>query len=372
MLQAATRPLIAVLLIAGIGLGLLASGASALTLVTTVPVGPAPSWVSFDSNNNLLYATNYGGNTVSVINTAASNYPVTATIVVGNAPRGIALNLTTNLGYVVNVADLTLSVINLSTNQVVAKTSTASPTCTSTPWHIAVNPNTDVGYVTVPSCNLVDVFNLATTPPQLIGTLATGNNPLDVVVNSTTNQVYVTVAGATGLWVFSGWVPNAPNNVTSPAATISLGSQGASDRMAINTQTNEAYVSIQLGAGSEALAVVNTCSNQMTASIPLNGNPDGVAVDQTTNQIYVGDLSSPYWLWQIDGNTNMIVGNVQPGNQPIGVALNPTAGLVFTANSGDNTVSVVSMSSLAAKSASSATSGCSHVYLPNVPNVSAE
>ena len=88
--------------------------------------------------------------------------------------------------------------------------------------------------------------------------------------------------------------------------------------------------------------------------IPVGSNPSGVAVNPTTNRIYTanwnayghsGDVSV------IDGGTNTEIdtdGNpangitrIAVGHAPRGVAVNPTANRVYTANAGSSTVSVI-------------------------------
>jgi YVTN family beta-propeller protein len=64
------------------------------------------------------YIPNFGGNTVSVIDTATND--VIHTIVVGNAPNGVALNPKNGHAYVTNRSDNTVSVIDTTAQQVTA------------------------------------------------------------------------------------------------------------------------------------------------------------------------------------------------------------------------------------------------------------
>ncbi len=64
------------------------------------------------------YITNYGSNTVSVIDTATNT--VTATIPVGIDPYGVAVTPDGSKVYVANVGSNTVSVIDTATNTVTA------------------------------------------------------------------------------------------------------------------------------------------------------------------------------------------------------------------------------------------------------------
>ena len=66
---------------------------------------------------NIIYVTNIGDNTVSVIN--GNTNTMVQTIPVGYGPVGIGVNPTTNAIYVANFGSNTVSVINGDTNTVV-------------------------------------------------------------------------------------------------------------------------------------------------------------------------------------------------------------------------------------------------------------
>jgi len=63
---------------------------------------------------NVIYVTNVGDNTVSVIN--GNTNTMVQTIPVGNGPVGVGVNPVTNMVYVSNLSNDTVSVINGNTN----------------------------------------------------------------------------------------------------------------------------------------------------------------------------------------------------------------------------------------------------------------
>ena len=325
-----TCRLIAIFLVTVVALGAGGPAAVALSLVTTIPVGTYPSWVAVNPLSNFVYVTNYNANgSVSVID--GNTNLVVANIPTGSYPRSVAVNPATNLAYVTNHASNTLSVIDLALNQVQNTVSIPAP------WHVTINPTTNRGYVTDTASNEVFVVDLSQTPPAIIDILPTGSSPLDVVVNPLTNMIYVGVGAPTSIFVFNG-----TNDVR--VATISVGDPSAiPDRLALNTQTNRLYASVQLS--NEHVSVIDTTTNQEIATVPLGGVPDGINVDEAKNQIFVGDLSTPFLLWQIDGATNTVVDTITAGNTPpLGVGVNSQLCRVYTANATANTVSVIDTS----------------------------
>ena len=119
------------------------------TVISTPSVGSGPSGLAVSptgANAGDVYATNYNGNTVSVIDPSNA---VIATIPVGDAPYGVAVSPTgANAGdvYVTNESDGTVSVISPS-NTVIA-----TVTVGSSPSAVAVSPTgANAGDVHVPS-----------------------------------------------------------------------------------------------------------------------------------------------------------------------------------------------------------------------------
>ena len=78
------------------------------SVVATMPIGNGPFGVAYNSNNNDMYVTNTGLNSVSVINPSNA---VIATIPIGSHPSGVAYNSNNRDVYVDNNFDRTVSVI---------------------------------------------------------------------------------------------------------------------------------------------------------------------------------------------------------------------------------------------------------------------
>jgi YVTN family beta-propeller protein len=174
----------------------------ATTTVDSIKVGSQPQFLAVNTAGSRLYVTNFGSNTVSVIDTATykliDTNPATTTvdsIQVGSNPRGIAYVQTATGGrvYVVNRSSGTVSVINADTNKLI-DTNTATTTVDaikvgSTPQQIAISPDKKFAYVTNYGSTSVSVINLATN--KVDATIAVASTPMGVAVSPDSSTVYV-------------------------------------------------------------------------------------------------------------------------------------------------------------------------------------
>src|SRR6185312_1500751 len=81
-----------------------------------IKVGSNPWAVSINPTRNIIYVTNSGNDTVSVID--GKTNAVIKNITVGENPTGVAVNQKTNTVYVSKFSSPTVSVINGTTNTV--------------------------------------------------------------------------------------------------------------------------------------------------------------------------------------------------------------------------------------------------------------
>lgn len=109
-------------------------------VVATVPVGSLAAYGVVSPDNATVYVSNFGSNTVSVIDTATNT--VTSTIAVGELPCGLAMTPDGSSLYVANNRDGTVSVIDPSSNTV-----TATVNVGSEPADIAMSPDGKLLYV---------------------------------------------------------------------------------------------------------------------------------------------------------------------------------------------------------------------------------
>jgi len=340
-------------------------------LVTAVAVGSATvtatiggktanskvtvSTTAVTSPTNRAYVTNFGSNTLSVIDTVGLTL-LSPDITVGSGPRGVALINTTpatSRAYVAN-SDGTLSVIDLTTNSVVASvplgggggswgvavipalnrvyvansfgnTLTVVDTTTNTvvtnvavgagPRGVAVDPSGSRVYVANAGDNTVSVIdagsNLVLTTIGSVGLSA----PQDIVFNSVNSRLYVVNSFSNVLSVIN---PTASTFTTIQAGTIHKG-------IAFNPSTSRAYVS---NNDTGTVSTINTTSNtELGASaspIAVGTGPLGIAVDVANNRVYVANFgSSDITVINTAGDSNSVLATIPVGNGPFGIAVLP-------------------------------------------------
>jgi YVTN family beta-propeller protein len=104
----------------------------------------------------------------------------------------------------------------------------------------------------------------------------------------------------------------------------------------INTKTDTVYIS-----GESVLSVMDGATKKVTATIPgLGHEPGDVAVNSTTGMVYVANTGSGT-LSVINGKINKVTHTIKVGHDPASIAINAKKDLVYVANTNSNTVSVI-------------------------------
>ncbi len=362
--------------------------AAGQTLIGTVPVGNASSYIVADPATNKIYVTNFGtsgafGNTVTVIDGATD---ATTTVTVGSRPEFLVANPVTNKLYVNNRRDSTVSVINGATNAVIKTISGFS-----NPIISDVNPVTNKIYVPNSgngSDNTMGIIDGNTD--TLINTITVGLVPIAAAVNPVTNKIYVinqcgnsnnctdhgtvTVVDGATLQTTSvdvGWNPavilvnqltnkiyvlnNCGNNSGSAGclangtpvqgtvtvidgvtnATSSVNTGMASGALVVNQVTNEAYVA---NGGDNTVTFING-STLATTTVAVGTQPADVEVNPVTYKIYVTNYGANT-ITMIDGTTHHTT-SLGVGSGPGAATVNPVTNRYYELNSNDNTTSVV-------------------------------
>ena len=124
--------------------------------VKTIPVGAIPCAVAINPATRMIYAVNYGDETVSAIDTTQGN--VVATLHVGKHPQAVAVDSTHNRVYVANVHSNSITVIDGAKNAVIGTYDGGR-----NPYALAVDPATGHVYAAnygEPSVTAIDVSHI--------------------------------------------------------------------------------------------------------------------------------------------------------------------------------------------------------------------
>ena len=255
-----------------------------------IKVGSEPRSIAINPTTNIIYIANYLSDTITVLD-GNNRDRVIADIKVGKSPAGLALDLTKNIVYVTNQDLNSVSVIDGRTNQVISNF-----TVGLSPTGIAINPLTGMIYVI---SSLTDSVSVVEGRTHVMSKMITvGKSPTGIAINALTDMIYVA---------------NKDSNSTS---------------------------------------VIDGRSSRVVADIPVGHSPYSVAVNPKTNKIFVTNRGFPLddvittitdsmSVSVIDGNTNKVIKTLQVGKSPEGIAVDPIRNMVYVANSGSYSVSIV-------------------------------
>ena len=286
----------------------------------TVQLMSSPEGIAVNSSSNYVYVSNYGNNTVSVINGA--NDHIVATIAVGANPEAIAVDSSSGYIYVANYQGSSISVINSSSNSVVASIPVGAY-----PDQIVVNPNTHTVY----EADSINTKIISGSTFTVTDTVSGGCASIycNLGINPSTNTLFVS----------SGQEIATVNLATNTPSTALYDSTLTDANMAlsVNTGNNTAYI-YEGGTPNAVIGSFNGTTQTVGTSMPLAVSaayPAGIAVNSTTGFYY--------YLWAAGSavGDNQNGAFIDVGTTPSGIAVNPTTNLVYVANQGSNTVSVI-------------------------------
>ena len=243
-----------------------------LSTFTSITTGSAPSEGLYDPINNEVYFSNQGQDTISVFD----NTTVKSTI--GTQPGPTMMTYTNkNIIYESNFNGNSLAVLNGSTNNYIANVSIPGG-----PLGIVYDPNNKELYI-ADWYGAVTAFN--TTDNSILYNITVGkNNPYWVTYNSNNKEVYIIHRVNSGYLT----VINTSNNQV--IDNISVGSYPWES---IYDSVNNYIFVINLG--SNTTSVINTADNKVIYTINLNFAPNGISYSNKTGDVYIsGDPNNQF------------------------------------------------------------------------------
>ena len=275
---------------------------STLATVATVDVGTNPDGIAFDSADNEVYVTNATSpGSVSVIPEVACNASTqsgctstTITAGLGDGPAGIAVNPTGDTIYVANKGSGTVSVLSGTLGTVVATVTLGTGT---DPVGVSVDSATGDVYVTDSgtaavsviagsTCNATTQSGCTTIPP----TIAVGSGPEGVVVNPTTDTIYVANNGSNSLSVIDGSTGTVSTTVTTNMEVAPIGvALSPSGGQILVTGTDPNVFLSNHASGDPTVAVVSASTDKVTTFLATGQGPEGIAVDPSSQYAFIAD-----------------------------------------------------------------------------------
>jgi YVTN family beta-propeller protein len=314
-----------------------------LPTIETITGFSSPYGITSNSNNELIYVSNYGQfnttGTVSVINGTTNT--IVANIPVGKNPRAIAYNPANGLVYTANTLSNTLSIINGTSNSLVGSIIVGAYPGKN-PTGITINPINNTIYVTNMGSNTVSVINGTINVVVDNITLTTGEqeggaggigflSPAGIAYNPDNGNLYVTNRGSDTLSVINGTT----NTLVDEIAVNAIAPSG----VVYNAANNYLYVT---NMGSNTVSVINGTTNTIVSTIPVGIGPNGIAFNQNNGDIYVAN-SINGTISIIDGLENIVTRTIPLGsnNNSIDISYNISNDRLLVTNTNSSTVSVI-------------------------------
>lgn len=228
--------------------------------LAVIPVGTDPRWVDVSPDQMNAYISNFGSDSISVINTSTRSLDRTIDLADGSGPIGIAPGPDGQRVYVVNTALNSLSAVDLGAGVVIA-TSAAGAGAT----HVAVSPDGQLAYVTNQSAGTVSVFD--TLSMELVTTIEGIPGATSVAFELRGRKAYVTGggSGAGKLYIIS----TADHTVS---GTVPVGSDPVSVRL--SPYGNFLFVANQ---GSGSITIIDVRAETVRETVPVGQSPVDVA-----------------------------------------------------------------------------------------------
>ena len=269
-------------------------GLVAAHVISTIPVGVAPSHIEFVPSNGDLYVSNSQSQNLSVINGNLNRVTTTVRLPGGPSPPGM-------------------------------------------PGEFAYNPRTNLLYATLcGSCNgfgsgtNVSVIN--TTDNSVVSNIVVGDNPYYALYDSSNGYLYVLDGGV--FFPLSGYASEV-NTRTNQTTNVTTG-VGPWQAL-LNPVLSEVFVT---DFGSNVVSVIDSSTGMVIENITVGSEPAGDAYDPANTMIYVANTNSSN-LSIINGGTDRVVSNVAVGSEPWNVTYDPSNGEVFVVNYGSGNVTIL-------------------------------
>ena len=316
--------------------------------VDSIKVGANPQAITVSADGTRAYVTNYGSNSVSVINTTTNTVDGSA-ISVGTKPAGVSLSGDGSLLYVANGND-TVSVINTKTRTLVA--TLQIDTAPETNYHTLAVRSDGSLVVTDMADKAVRVVQLkrGNTAPVAIANPSVGN--ADPATGAVSGSINIKDWDGDPLTYTAVALPSKGSLTFDPAAgTYTYTPTQAARDAAAQTPANDSFTvraTDPNGAFKDASVTVPIAPTPPTdqipvtvTAIPFTTYPSAVATSGNDVYVYGGDVIST-----IDTSTNAVTDQTSLYNDPPAVTSDgrmyvPNPNLYYQGNAPYDSVDVI-------------------------------
>jgi YVTN family beta-propeller protein len=192
----------------------------------------------------------------------------------------------------------------------------------NSPNLIALDSVTNTIYTVNGDDNSVTVINGSTNATT---TVFVGSNPTAIAVNPVTNMIYAANN--------ENYNVTSINGSTNGTTTISVGSEPSA--IAVNPMTDMIFVA---NNGDNSVTIISGSTNA-TTTVGVGADPVAIAVNPVTNMIYSANNGGNS-VTTINGLTNAAT-SISVGLSPSAIAVNPVTNTIYTANSGSSSITII-------------------------------
>lgn len=294
-----------------------------------------PKGIAVNSATNQIFVASQTANRLVKINGATST--VMATYPAGREPFGVAVNQVTRKVYVANYADNSLTIVNGDTGALLATINFAALGY-GQPAYVAVDETLNRAYVTLHAGGRLAVIDGASN--TVLTTLEAEAGAFGVAVHPGLHRAYVTARDTRNLLVF--------DTLTNTRLWEQTGaSMGEPYALAVDTARNRLYVFTAPIGGFpdrvEFFSVAPSGASRLGTLYSGSGGiagGTGIAVNPTTGRVFAAN-SADNTLTVFNGPGMYWMATVPVGRDPGMVDVNPATNLVYFGNRGDSTVQLV-------------------------------
>ena len=328
----------------------------------TVPVGSIPHAVAINTATNRIYVANR--DSITIIDGATNS---TTTVAAGTKPSSLAINLSTNKVYVANSDSNDVTVIDGVSNSVITIPVGIHP------QRPAINSKTNKVYVPNEGSDTVSVIDGYTNKTHA---LRVGKSPFAIAVNEVTDMIYVSCGDSKNVAVIDGtkekvttfvnnvyWehlAVDTERNLVYTGGTRMLLDRDEVKRFLSRFSPEDPWKSYADHVGETIPATLidgrSNVSRDIKRDHPVSVNPDetgvedvsSITVDPVSHKAYISmsihskSKNTSTHVFALNALTNQMQEiMVGPAMSAADIAVNPVTNVIYVANYGSDTVSVI-------------------------------
>jgi YVTN family beta-propeller protein len=237
------------------------------------------------------------------------------TIALNGTPQAVAVDSWNGAVYVADYSTSNLTVINASTDRVVGAIAVKAP-----PYAMAFDPANGRLFEASDQSSSLNVIDTQTN--RIVDSVAVGSAPTGVAYDPHNGYIYVANSGSNTVSAIDG-------SSDQVKATVSLGAGFGPFGVAAAGDTGSVYVT---GHGAGEVVQINDSLQKSADTFSVGASPEGVAYDPASGLVYVANTGSGT-LSVLGGPS---IATLSVGDEPNSIAYDAADGNLYVADQGDN------------------------------------